>query len=62
MSEALLVVLISFAIKFGIPAAVEFFKNRGTTLDEAIAALEKAQAKSLQEYIDEDAAARRKLP
>ncbi len=62
MSEALLVALISFAIKFGIPAAVEFFKNRGTTLEDAIAALEKAQAKSLEEYIREDAEARRKLP
>ncbi len=58
MSEALLVALISFAVKYGIPATIEFFKSRATNIDEAIAALERAQAKSIEEYIREDAAKR----
>ena len=57
MSEALLLALVQFAIRFGIPAAVAFFQNRGTTIDEAIAALQKAHEKSLEDYIAEDAAA-----
>jgi hypothetical protein len=57
MSEALLVALIGFAVKYGIPAAITFFQNRGTTIDEAIDALAKAHAKSLEDYIAEDAAA-----
>ena len=57
MSEALLVALISFAVKYGIPAAITFFQNRGTTIDEAIVALQKAHDKSLEDYIAEDAAA-----
>ena len=62
MSEALIVALISFAVKFGIPAAIEFFQNRGTTIEEAIAALGKAHAKSLEDYIAEDAALSRLKP
>jgi len=57
MSEALLVALIGFAVKYGIPSAITFFQNRGTTIDEAIAALQKAHEKSLEDYIAEDAAA-----
>lgn len=57
MSEALLIALIDFAVKYGIPAAIAFFQNRGTTIDEAIAALQKAYEKSLSDYIAEDAAA-----
>lgn len=62
MSEALLVALIDFAVKYGIPAAILFFQNvgKGATLDQAIDALGKAHAKSLEEYIAEDAAARLK--
>jgi len=57
MSEALLVALISFAVKYGIPAAIEFFQNRGVTIDEAIPALQKPHEKSLEDYIAEDATA-----
>jgi len=60
MSEAILLALIQFAIRFGIPAAITFFQNRGTTLDEAIDALAKAHAKSLEDYIAENAAERLK--
>ncbi len=58
MEPVLLAAILSFAARYGIPALLEFFRNRGTTIDEAIAALEKAQAKSLEDYIDEDAAQR----
>jgi len=61
MGEALLIALIQFAIRFGIPAAIEFFQNRGTTIEEAVAALGKAHAKSLEDYIAENAANRIKL-
>lgn len=60
MSEALLLALIQFAVRFGIPAALEFFKNRGTTIDEALAALEKAHTKTLDDYLSEAAAAKLK--
>ncbi len=60
MPPALLIALLNFVAEVGLPAAVEFFKNRGATLEEAIAALEKAHSKSLADYIAEDAAARLK--
>jgi len=61
MSEALLIALVSFAVKYGIPATIAFFQNRGTTIDEAIAALGKAHEVSLEEYIRRDAEAAAKL-
>lgn len=60
MSEALLIALLGFAVKYGIPATITFFQNRGVTIDEAIAALGKAHEKSLEDIIAEDAAARLK--
>jgi hypothetical protein len=59
MSEALLIALISFAVKYGVPAAIVFFRNLGPgpTLDDAINALDKAHKKSLEEYIRIDAEA-----
>ena len=58
MSEAMLIALLGFATRFGIAAAIAFFQNRGTTIDEAIAALAKAEAKSLDSYIADDLARR----
>ncbi len=61
MSEALVIAILGFATRFGIAATIEFLKNRGVTIDDAIAALDKASAKSLADYIAEDRA-RRHLP
>jgi U5 snRNP spliceosome subunit len=56
MPEAVLLALIQFAIRFGLPAAIAFFQRLGNapTLDDAIDALGKAHAKSLEDYIAED--------
>lgn len=54
MPPELIAAVLQFAVKFGIEAAQEFLRHRGATIDDAIAALEKAQAKTLQEYKDED--------
>jgi len=62
VSESLLIALLGFATRFGIQAAMAFFQNRGTTIDEAIAALGKAQEKSLDAYIAEDRARRSTPP
>ena len=55
LTEALLLRIAEFAITFGIPATVEFFKNLSTTstIDDAIAALDKASQKTAQQYLDE---------
>ena len=53
MSEALLIAIINLVAKVGFEAAAAFLKNRGATIDDAIAALELAGKKSLQEYKDE---------
>jgi hypothetical protein len=58
MSEALLIALLGFATRFGIQAAIAFLQNRGVTIDDAIAALQKAEEKSLDAYIAEDRARR----
>jgi len=44
MSEAVLLALIQFGIRFGLPAAIAFFQRLGNapTLDDAIDALGKA--------------------
>ena len=56
--EAFYAALLNFAARFGIEAAISFLQNRGATIDDAIAALEMAKTKSLEDYIREDAAAR----
>lgn len=56
LSEETLNGILSFAAKFGIEAATIFLKNINTpepTIDHAIAALEAAGEKSLQQIIDE---------
>lgn len=65
MDPVLLAAILSFAVRFGIPAVLEFLRNlkgSSTTIEDAIAALEKAQAKSIEDYIAQDAAARSKPP
>lgn len=46
--------------KVGFDATISFLKNRGATIDTAIAALEVAATKSLQDYKDKDLAERPK--
>ncbi len=53
MSEALLTALLQFATRFGINAAIAFLESRGSTIDDAISALRKAQALSLEQIIAE---------
>lgn len=60
MSPELLIAILNFATKFGLEAAIEILKVKpGTTIDEAIAALERAKTKTAQDYLDE---AKRNLP
>ena len=61
MKEELLIALLQFATRFGIAATIEFLRNRGVTIDDAIAALGKAETKSIADYLREDLA-RRNLP
>ena len=55
MSEALIIALLQFAVKFGIDAAIAIGKGlkTGNTIDDAIAALEIAKTKTAQQYLDE---------
>jgi hypothetical protein len=55
MSEAAIIALAEFAIKFGLDAAIEFaqsFKSQAT-IDDAIAALQRAKTKTAADYIAE---------
>lgn len=58
MSEAFYIALMNLAAKVGLNAAITFLENRGSTIDDAIAALRKAEEKRLEDYIAEDAAKR----
>ncbi len=62
MTEAFWIALMQLAAKIGLNATIELLSNRGATLDDAIAALRRAQAKSLEDYITEDAAKRALQP
>jgi hypothetical protein len=55
MSEAALIAISEFAIKFGIDAAIAWMSSwkSNATIDDAIAALEKAKTKTAQDYLDE---------
>lgn len=55
MSEAAIIALTQFAIKFGFDAAIAWAKAfKGATIDDAIAALETAKTKTAADYIAED--------
>lgn len=58
MSEQLLIAILGMIAKEGLNATISFLKNKGATLDTAIAALDVAAAVSLQDYKNEDAANR----
>ena len=55
MTPVLWSTIIQFAIKFGIDAAISIVKGikAGTTIDDAIAALEVAKTKTAQDYLNE---------
>ena len=54
MSEAAILALIQVALKFGWPAAIAIARGmKGSTIDDAIQALENAAAKSADAYLDE---------
>lgn len=61
MSPELWVVVIQFAIKFGIDATIAIMQGikSGATIDDAIAALQTAKTKTAQQYLDE---AKAKIP
>lgn len=54
----MLLAILNMVAKVGFEATISFLKNRGATLDSAIAALEVASTKSLADYKREDAASR----
>ncbi len=54
MSEALLTAILQFAARFGMDAALAFLESRGSTIDDAIGALRKAQTLSLEQVISEE--------
>lgn len=58
MSESLIIAIINLVSKVGIDAAIAFLERPIVTVDDAIAALKRAKEKSLQNYIDEEAARR----
>jgi hypothetical protein len=61
MTPELWIVVINFAIKFGIDAAIAIATAIGkpsATIDDAIAALTLASEKTAQQYLDEAKAAR----
>jgi len=55
MSDLLLASILNAVANIGFDAVIAFLENRGTTIDDAIAALKKAKEKSLADYISEDA-------
>lgn len=60
MSEALVIALLNFAVRFGIEAAISFAQRASkpdATLDDVIAALEIAKTKTAKQYLDEAKAA-----
>lgn len=55
MSQELLASLAMYAVKFGLQAAIDLAKSirAGGGIDAAIAALERAETKSAQNYLDD---------
>ncbi len=61
MNPVLLAAILNFIVEFGFSTARAFFKQPIASIDDAIAALDRAQSKALEDYIAEDKAARDKL-
>lgn len=53
MSEALLIAIMNMVAKVGFDATIAFLSSKSATVDDAIAALEKAKTKTLAQYISE---------
>lgn len=55
MTQELLISLIQFSIKFGLDATLQILNamKEGATIDDAIAAWDKAAKKTAQQYLDE---------
>lgn len=55
MTQELWASIAMYAVKFGLQAAIDLAKSikAGGGIDTAIAALERAEAKSAQDYLDE---------
>jgi hypothetical protein len=55
MTQELWAALAIYAVKFGLQAAIDLAKSiqAGGGIDAAIAALEKAESKTAQQYLDE---------
>ena len=54
MSEQVLIALIQFGLKFGIDAALALARaSKNNSIDDAIAALEKAASKTAEDYLKE---------
>ena len=58
MSEAMLIAILNAVAKVGFDAVATFLEHRGDTIDSAIDALKMAHERTLQSYIDADAASR----
>lgn len=58
MIDPFFIALLNLVAKVGIDAAIAILESKAATIDDAIAALKRAKEKSLQAYIDEDAARR----
>jgi len=57
VNENMLIALIQFALQFGLDAALGLAKAaKNNSLDDAIAALEKAKTKTAEDYLKEAAA------
>jgi len=56
MSEAGIIALIQFGIRFGLDAAIAIARafKRDATIEDAVAALELAKTKTAQDYLRED--------
>jgi len=57
MSEAAIIALIQFGVRFGLDSVIALaplFGRRDVTVDEVIAAFEKAKTKTAHDYLRED--------
>jgi len=55
MTQELWAAIVLYAVKFGLQAAIDLARSiaAGGNIDTAIAALERAEAKSAQSYLDD---------
>lgn len=58
MSEALLTAILNAAARWGFSAVAAFLESRGSTIEDAVLALRKAEAVTLEQIIAQDKAKR----